>query len=1051
MFQAKDGSVQGFYVDFLQEIAKKEGWDIEYVYGNWADGLAKIKSGEVDVLTNVAYTDERATFMDFGKVPLLTVWAELYVSKSSHIDNIRDVRNKKIAIMKGDFNAANFKHLVEKFEIPCRFVEYGNFEEVFKAISDNQVDGGIVNNTFGTAKRIEYDLKSTGVIFNPFDIYFTVAKGENKQLIATLDKYLTEWRKYEDSPYHMARENWSHKSAATIRVIPSWLQNVLIIFITISALFTIFIIMLRIQVNRKTKELKIQLDERTLLERTLFIVNESGAALRGDELLTSITSHLSNTLDVEYAFVSQLLPENDRVKTKGLIANGARVKDIEYYLQGTPCENVVGKTRCFYESNIIEQFPDDKLLVEMDANGYAATPLWDSKGLPIGLMGIISKRPLKNKQLIEAVLNIVATRAAQELEAMNRLFELEIKNYTIGNIKDAVYWVSSEGNLWDVNHVATSMLGYTHDEMLSMSVADIDFTYTADKWAKNWESVKSLGNRNYESCHRTKAGAVIPVDLTVTYCKFNEMEYLFVIARDISLRKSADDLNKKLIVMQRSILDNLPMMAWLKDKNGHYEMVNDMFINNVGISAVDIVGKTDFDVFTNDLATRYSIDDQEVMQTRMKKQLEEQGSDSTRSYLTFKSPLIDGNNEVIGTTGVALDITELKKSEEEMKMLHQQISHSQRIDALGRLAGGIAHDFNNKLTVILGYAELSKMIQCQKSKECGDNIEEIIRAAQYAQEITRRLLAFSREETINQRKLDLNTILSEIKKTLGRLIGEHITIHFDLQKDLWPVYMDPTQFDQVITNLVVNARDAMNDGGQLIIKTMNVTIENNNSQVPLGEFIIISCADTGEGMDESTMQHIFEPFFTTKSVGKGTGLGLSSVYGIVKQSNGYVTVTSKPGKGTTFTIYLPRMTDDSESMATINSDKPTMTGSGTILLVEDDEAVLKITKLMLESIGYKVIAATSPNAAINLCMGQHNNFDCVLSDVIMPSMNGIELKNHIKSLKPELPFVFMSGYTADIITGKIPDVGDVEVVKKPLNYFQLNSVLNRLINNGRTI
>ncbi|MFA7405322.1 MAG: transporter substrate-binding domain-containing protein [Pelobacteraceae bacterium] len=274
IFQAKDGSVQGFYVDFLKEIANREGWNIEYVYGSWADGLSRIKTGEVDVLTNVAFTRERAEFMDYGKTQLLTVWAELYVPTGSDIDNIRQVKGKKIALMKGDFNAANFRNLLEKFGIPCNLVEYGNFEEVFQEVSSRQVDGGIVNNTFGAAKQHEYDLKSSGVIFNPFDIYFTVAKGKNRQILETLDNYLIEWRNDESSPYHQARQRWAHGSASTIRVIPSWLRHALVLFLGISGVAVAFIIMLRIQVRRKTNELKSEFAERIKIADELHLTTE---------------------------------------------------------------------------------------------------------------------------------------------------------------------------------------------------------------------------------------------------------------------------------------------------------------------------------------------------------------------------------------------------------------------------------------------------------------------------------------------------------------------------------------------------------------------------------------------------------------------------------------------------------------------------------------------------------------------------------------------------------------------------------------------------------
>lgn len=338
IFQAKDGTVQGFYVDFLKEIAQREGWNIEYVYSNWSDGLARIKTGEVDVLTNVAFTRERAEFMDYGKTQLLTVWAELYVPADSSIDSIRQVKGKKIALMKGDFNAANFRNLVEKFEIPCQLVEYGNFEEVFQAVSSRQVDGGVVNNTFGAAKQHEYDLKSSGVIFNPFDIYFTVARGKNRNILDTLDKYLVEWRNDESSPYHQARERWAHGTASTIPVVPSWLRKTFILFLGASAVGTAFIIMLRIQVRRKTAELKAECAERQVAQDAL----EEQTALLEEEVDDRIRAE-ADLLASEKRFRELL--ENVRMLAVTLDTHGTITfcNNFLSQLSGWEKEDIVGK------------------------------------------------------------------------------------------------------------------------------------------------------------------------------------------------------------------------------------------------------------------------------------------------------------------------------------------------------------------------------------------------------------------------------------------------------------------------------------------------------------------------------------------------------------------------------------------------------------------------------------------------------------------------------------------------------------------------------------
>ncbi|MBU5612960.1 transporter substrate-binding domain-containing protein [Geomonas sp. Red51] len=428
IFKAKDGSVQGFYVDTLAEIARREGWRVEYVYGDWAEGISRIKNGEVDLLTSVAWTSERAQFLDYGKVPLLTVWGELYVPRKANLNSIKDVEGKTVAVMKRDFNGASFRNMVEKFGINCRFVEYGNFEEIFQAVVAGRVDAGVVNNTFGAAKQYQYGLVSSGIIFNPFDIFLATGKGRNAGLLATLDRYLEGWRGTEGSPYHKALDRWSHGGAASIHVVPGWLAPILIGLVLFLAVAGIFIILLRLQVRKKTDEIVRQAADRKLIEETLYFINDCGARHRGDKLLYGINRHLATCLDVDYAFVARLGDEPGWARTHGFYARSGEGSDISYRLAGTPCDNVVGKSLCVYPEGVTALFPQDKILRDLAVEGYAAVPLWDAQGEGMGLLGIMSLAPLRNRPLIETVLGIASSRVAQELEAMHQLSRLAEQN-----------------------------------------------------------------------------------------------------------------------------------------------------------------------------------------------------------------------------------------------------------------------------------------------------------------------------------------------------------------------------------------------------------------------------------------------------------------------------------------------------------------------------------------------------------------------------------------------------------------------------------------------
>ena len=552
IFKDKDGLVKGFYVDALADIAQRENIRFEYVYGSWSEGLERIQSGEVDLLTSVAYTPERAMFLDYGKAPLLTVWGELYVPLGSKIDGIQQAQGKKIAVMKGDINAKHFIDLTNRFDITCEFIELPGFDAVFKAVADKKVDAGVVNNTFGVAKQKEYALRSTGVVFNPFDIFFVVGKGNNTDLLMLLDSYLGKWRHQQNSVFNQARQKWSHGTIGTMQVIPRWLTTSLLILAVTSGVAVLFILLLRVQVRRKTADLAAQAADRAKLEETLLFINESGLHHRGADLLADLTAHVGACLGVEYVFVSQLLPgRKDTAKTVGLYAMGAQAQDMEYGISGTPCENIIGKELRFYSNDIRRRFPQDSFLALIEAEGYAAAPLWNSQGTGIGLLSLISKHPLQNQSLVETIVQIVATRAAQELEAMIHLEELKLKNFTIENITDAVYWISADARIWDVNSAACNLLGYSKDELLAMTTPDIDPTYSLSVWQEHWQDLKESGSLRFETSHKAKSGRIFPVEINANFCKYNDIEYNCAMVHDITERKEAE-IEKQNLLAQLS-------------------------------------------------------------------------------------------------------------------------------------------------------------------------------------------------------------------------------------------------------------------------------------------------------------------------------------------------------------------------------------------------------------------------------------------------------------------------------------------------------------------
>jgi signal transduction histidine kinase len=354
-----------------------------------------------------------------------------------------------------------------------------------------------------------------------------------------------------------------------------------------------------------------------------------------------------------------------------------------------------------------------------------------------------------------------------------------------------------------------------------------------------------------------------------------------------------------------------------------------------------------------------------------------------------------------------------------LRHTEKQLIQSQKLEAVGRLAGGISHDFNNLLTVILGYSDIMKR-NMQEGHPLRRNVEEIVRASERAASLTRQLLAFSRKQVMQPKVVDLNTVVTDLEKMLRRMIGEDVELRVSLHGELGNIKADPVQLEQVLMNLVVNARDAMPRGGKLSIETSNIYLDEayareHLSVVP-GDYVMLAISDTGCGMDEETRLHIFEPFFTTKEQGKGTGLGLSMVYGIVRQSGGNIWVYSEEGRGTTFKIYFPRIAADAEDYKRSAQMCDVPRGAETILLVEDAELVRNLARQVLEGAGYRVLEAASAEAAIDLCERSNGDrIDLLLTDVVMPGMSGNEMSRILLSKQPGMPVLYMSGYTDDAI------------------------------------
>ncbi|MGC1936617.1 MAG: ATP-binding protein, partial [Candidatus Acidiferrales bacterium] len=471
-------------------------------------------------------------------------------------------------------------------------------------------------------------------------------------------------------------------------------------------------------------------------------------------------------------------------------------------------------------------------------------------------------------------------------------------------------------------------------------------------------------------------------------------------------------------------------VLWTTDRDLRFTSSVGAGLMRLGLKPQEVVGKTLYEFFRTDdrtllpiAAHRRALNGESVTF-----HVEWGGG----SYACHAEPLRNGQGEVLGVISMALDITDRKQ-------LEAQLRQAQKMEAVGRLAGGIAHDFNNLLMVIQGYTELL-LDKLGAQHPLRRNADQIHDASQRAASLTRQLLAFSRKQMLAPQVLNIQSVVSDMEKMLRRLIGEDVELVTTNPQGLWHVKADRSQIEQVILNLAVNSRDAMPDGGKLTIETSNVELDNSYSRhavVEPGEYVLLAVSDTGCGMDSDTQAHVFEPFFTTKEKGKGTGLGLATVYGIVKQSGGYIWVYSEIAKGTSFKVYLPRVREPELAPQQKPEAMSPVRGSETILLVEDEKGVRELAREYLEQIGYRVLQADNAAQALEIARKHAGLIELLFTDVVMGGMSGRQLAEEMQKLRPEIKILYMSGYTDEaIVHHGILGRGSV-LLQKP---FTLNSL-----------
>jgi two-component system cell cycle sensor histidine kinase/response regulator CckA len=676
--------------------------------------------------------------------------------------------------------------------------------------------------------------------------------------------------------------------------------------------------------------------------------------------------------------------------------------------------------------------------------------------MKLGVRDYIIKEPgfVDNlPKIIRQTMNAVAMeKELERTENALRQSEQKFRNY-IERAPDGVFMVDDTGRYVEVNNAACRIIGHSREEILNMSVHDLIAEESSEDGLAHFKKVMETGAAMSDIWHKHKDGS--NRCLTINAVKLSETKVLGF-AKDITERKRAKMALLESEARYRAFFEASAEGILIADLETRiFKYANPSICRMLGYTENELITLGVADIHPKD-ALQGVIAEFEA-QARGEKSLAEGlpclRKDGAVFYADVNAVkiIIDGK---ACNAGFFRDITERKQAEAKREKLEEQLRMSQKMEAIGSLAGGIAHDFNNLLCVILGYTELA-MKKMREEDPLKDKLQEIKNAGERAAILTRQLLAFSRKQILEPVPLDLNQVAAGIEKMLRRIIGEDIDFVSVLTPDLGVVRADPGQIEQVLMNLVVNARDAMRKGGRLTIETANAEIDEMHAALHLdmkpGSYVVLTVTDTGIGMDKQTKARLFEPFFTTKEKGKGTGLGLSTVYGIVKQSKGNIWVYSEPGQGTTFKIYLPRVL--SGTKATVIKPRAVTkrsTGTETILVVEDEDALRRIVTKTLEETGYTVLNAADGEGGLITGARHVGDIQLLVTDVIMPHMNGWVLAQELKKTRPTLKVIYMSGYTDNAIVHDSELDQGIYFLGKPFTADSLTRKVREVLDNDIT-
>ncbi len=1005
---------KGLFVEVLDYVAEKEGWNIEYVVCDLKECIELINANELDLMTSLGKNRERLKTLAYSEEPIWTFWGTVY-AHSLEIQNLFDLRDKRIGVRSNSKITIGFKKLIGGFEIPVQYVEFDNYEPAFEALHTKSIDAVVVNNTYAFEEQKVSDTCPTSIVFNPFSAYFVALQnGSHLEKLTIIDEHVRLLKADKGSLFYSFQQKltgslpgyWTGKKIGIAAAILFSGIVILMAFWRYRSLVGVNRKLVQSIADRKKTEKQLKQSEerfRRMVKNAadaIFLFDEKGEfELVNEQACKSLGYTEDELLQLSVADIAPELTQEEVLA----INTGTFSDQWPLTMTGTQKRK---------DGSIFPvEVSTDKIEIEGEPRFVALA------------RDISERNKIEEVTQKQAVFGQIVENALNEIY----IFEVDTLLFTL------------------VNKGARENIGYTLAELQELTPADIRLGVTLEKFAETIQPLKEdeVEMLVFETWHQRKDGSKYPVEVHLQKTVTPGRQVFIAVIIDISRRNELEAERRRLA----AAIEQTSETIVITDRNGTIQYVNPAFETLTGYSREEAIGNTPRVLKSGKHDKLFY----EKMWTSLLQGNVWKGNliNRKKDGSLFEedatiSPMQDSHGRITNFVAVKRDVTR------EIS-LEKQLRQAMKMEAIGTLAGGIAHDFNNILAAILGYGEMARE-QVDENDQLKSDIDQVIRAGNRAKQLVKQILTFSRQGEEDFSPIEIQPIVKEALKLLRSSLPSTIEMQEHIDLECRPVLADSTQIHQVLLNCCTNAKHAMEkDGGTLTVSLSEVKVTALGSipacpQLEIGIYLDLSIGDTGCGMDALTQSKIFDPFFTTKEIGKGTGLGLAVVHGIIKQHNGEMSVESKPGEGTVFHLYLPVV--EKETQVESDSGKNVQYGSERILVVDDEAEVVVMLQRMLEILGYTVTSFASSVDALNAFKAAPDDFDLLLTDMTMPEMTGKALTKEILAIRPDFPVILCTGFSESIDEDKAKALGVREYILKPILRNQLAATVRKVFDNG---